>query len=253
MLNATFEGRTRFRMLETLRTFGLDRLAAAGEADAAAGRLLRWAVELTTWIDAAIPTDREPEADTVLRRELPNLRAAWRLARQQRSLDAAAALVTALNEASAWRDLIELRAGPRSWSTTSPSPPTPGAVAVLGTAADVAYMRVDSMRADRLARAGLEQATDADGRWHCLSSLSLADLIRGAYADSIEHALAATALQSRPSETIGVAALAAAYGGDLHQARELSDQMTATATWPTLRGFAAYVAGEIDSASGRRE
>jgi tetratricopeptide (TPR) repeat protein len=124
---------------------------------------------------------------------------------------------------------------------------------VLGTAADVAYMRGDSMRANRLARAGLEQATDADGRWHCLSSLSLADLIRGAYADSIEHALAATALQSRPSETIGVAALAAAYGGDLDQARELSDQMTATATSPTLRGFAAYVAGEIDSASGRRE
>ena len=81
----------------------------------------------------------------------------------------------------------------------------------------------------------------------------MADLIRGAYADSIEHALAATALQSRPSETIGVAALAAAYGGDLDQARELSDQMTATATSPTLRGFAAYVACEIDSASGRRE
>jgi hypothetical protein len=193
MLNATFEGRTRFRMLETLRTFGLDRLAAAGEADAAAGRLLRWAVELTTWIDAAIPTDREPEADTVLRRELPNLRTAWRLARQQRSLDAAAALVTALNEASAWRDLIELRGWAEELVDDVALAAHPRAAAVLGTAADVAYMRGDSMRAYRLARAGLEQATDADGRWHCLSSLSLADLIRGAYADSIEHALAASA------------------------------------------------------------
>ena len=35
MIDATFDGGTRYRMLETVRAFGLDRLAAAGEADAA--------------------------------------------------------------------------------------------------------------------------------------------------------------------------------------------------------------------------
>ena len=33
MIDVRFEGGTRYRMLETLRAFGLDRLAAAGESD----------------------------------------------------------------------------------------------------------------------------------------------------------------------------------------------------------------------------
>ena len=50
MVDAEFAGGgTRYRMLETLRAFGLDRLAAAGEDDDAGDRLLRWAVELTAW------------------------------------------------------------------------------------------------------------------------------------------------------------------------------------------------------------
>ncbi len=95
MIDAAFEDRTRYRMLETLRTFGLDRLRAAGEGDQAERRLVRWAVTLTGWIDAVLTTEREPEADAALRREVPNLRAAWRLARRQQSLDDAVALVIA--------------------------------------------------------------------------------------------------------------------------------------------------------------
>ena len=81
MIEVTFRGGTRYSMLETLRAFGLDRLAAAGEAEAAARWLVRWAVELGRWFEAAVATDREPQADAVLRRELANLRVAWRTAR----------------------------------------------------------------------------------------------------------------------------------------------------------------------------
>ena len=79
MIDATFDGRTRYRMLETLRAFGLDRLAAAGEDAPRPGRLLRWAVELTAWIDAAQTTEREPEADAALRGNCPTCgrRGAW--------------------------------------------------------------------------------------------------------------------------------------------------------------------------------
>jgi predicted ATPase len=140
MIDATFEGPTRYRMLETLRAFGLDALRTAGEHDAAAQRLMRWAVELSVWIDATLATEREPEADAALRRELVNLRSAWRLIRQQGSLDDAATLVTTLADASNWRDLTELRswaeelagddaltghpraAAPRPSSTPSPRP-----------------------------------------------------------------------------------------------------------------------------------
>ncbi len=109
MVDADFAAGTRYRMLETLRAFGLDRLAAAGEDDDAAGRMLGWAVELTAWIGADLVTEREPEADAVLRRELANLRAAWRLARGRGDLDAAAAMVVGLFDAIGYRDLVEIR------------------------------------------------------------------------------------------------------------------------------------------------
>jgi hypothetical protein len=41
MLEVSFAGPARYRMLEPLRAFGLDRLAAEGETDAAEDRLLQ--------------------------------------------------------------------------------------------------------------------------------------------------------------------------------------------------------------------
>ena len=122
---------------------------------------------------------------------------------------------------------------------------------MLGSAANVAYMRGDYTRAERLARAGLERATDAGGALRCLSALALADLSRGAYGDVVEHALAAAALTTRSSENLGIAALAATYAGDLDQARELNSRMVAAAVSPTLCAFGAYVEGEIANAAGR--
>ena len=54
-------------------------------------------------------TEREPEADAVLRRELANLRAAWRLARGRGSRRRRRRDVTALFDAVAYRDLVEIR------------------------------------------------------------------------------------------------------------------------------------------------
>jgi predicted ATPase len=146
MIEASFNGRARYRMLETLRRFGLDRLVAAREHDVAARRLLRWAVELTAWIDATVSTEREPEADLVLRRELGNLRAAWRLARRRGLLDEAAAMVVGLVEAYSWRDLSECG----SWAEELVADPAlaahPRAAAVLGAASQAAGMRGDYRR-----------------------------------------------------------------------------------------------------------
>lgn len=252
MIQPDFEGPTRYRMLEPLRAFGLDRLAAADEDQAAAGRMLRWAVELTAWIETTLATEREPEADAVLRRELPNLRAAWRLARSQGCLDEAAAMVVALFEAVAYRDLIEIR----DWAEELPDDPALAthsrATAVLGTAAEAAYHRGDYRRADRLARAGLERADDA-GSWYCLMSLSVADLARGAYGDAVAHALAAAARGTQPRENLGIAALATAYAGDLTEARTLNDRGLADAASPSMRSWSAYVAGEIETCAGHSE
>ena len=253
MIDADFEGGTRYRMLETLRAFGIDRLSAAGEDDDAARRMLHWAVELTAWIEAGMVTEREPEADTVLRRELPNLRAAWRLARSRGALDDAAAVVVALFDAVAYRDLVEIRGWAEELADDPALATHPRAAAVLGTAAEAAYHRGDYRRAERLAGAGLERATDDGEKWYCLLPLSVAALARGAYTDVVEHSLASAALATRHPESLGIAALATSYAGDPDHARTLNDRGLPGAGSPTMRSWGAYVAGEIESSTGHAE
>jgi tetratricopeptide (TPR) repeat protein len=198
-----------------------------------------------------MPTEREPEADAVLRRELPNLRAAWQLARRRGSLDHAAAMVSGLYETIAYRDLIEVR----DWAEELADDPGiashPGASTVLAAAAEAAYHRGDYRRADRRARAGL---TKADGRsWHSLTVLSVVELARGAHSMVVAHSLAAAELAGEHREPLGIAALATAYAGDLEQARSLNERGLAGAASPSMRSWATYVAGEIESLAGHRE
>jgi len=219
-----FTDRTRYRMLETLRAFGLDRLAAAGEERVAQQQLVRWAVGLVEWIGATLSTEREPEADAALRRELPNLRAAWRLARGAGSLDDAAAMVPPLIEAIAYRDLIEIRA----WAEELADDPALAthslAGAVLGTAASAAYHRGDYRRAHRLARAGLERAADTGASWYCVLPLASAALARGAYAEAVDVVVAEAERVPRVRDNLWLAALGAAYAGDLDRARALNER-----------------------------
>jgi predicted ATPase/DNA-binding SARP family transcriptional activator len=253
MIEVRFEGGTRYRMLETLRAFGLDRLAAADETEAAVARMQRWAVDLTGWIAATMATEDEPEADAVLRRELGNLRAAWRSVRSRGDLDAAAAMVTTLFDAVVYRDLVEIR----SWAEELAEDPALGerplAAEVLGTAGEAAYHRGDHGKADRLARAGLERAADVTGRGYCLLPLSVVALARGSHAEAAAHALAAAETGFRSREFLGIAALALAYSGDPDAARALNDRGLAGSASPSIRSWGAYVTGEIETSVGRRD
>ena len=251
MIDAVFESAgTRYRMLETLRAFGRDRLAASDEADAAAAWLVRWASALATWVDAAHESDDEATADVVVRRELANLREAWRLARERGDLDAAAAIAVGLTEAAAWRDLSE----PHTWAAELAGDPAlagiPRAAAALGAAAHAAYYRGDYAEADRLARSGLALHPEGEAAWSCLTGRAIAALAAGGFAVTVEYALAAAAAATRPSGSLALAALGALYGGDVAQARTLRARATAAARCPTNRGFSAYVAGEIANLSG---
>ncbi|WP_432076871.1 AfsR/SARP family transcriptional regulator [Streptomyces wuyuanensis] len=253
MIEASFEGTTRYRMLQTLRAFALDRLSASGEDDAAARGLLAWARGLTAWVGTTLDSRRESEADGTLRRELPNLRAAWRLARARGAVDDAAAVITALYDAVAYRDLVEIRDWAVELATDDALDGHPLAGEVLGTAAEATYHRGDYRGADLLARAGLEGPAGTTGAWHCLSVLSVADLARGAYDEVVEHSLAALALSGPHRENLGIAALATAYAGDTDEARRLNEQGLAGAVSPSMQAWGAYVAGEIDSLAGRSE
>jgi predicted ATPase/DNA-binding SARP family transcriptional activator len=253
MIEPDFGGVTRYRMLETLRAFGLDRLAAAGEGESAGDRLLRWAVELTEWAAVVFSTEREPEADAAVRRELANLRAAWRLARNRGSLDDAAAMVIGLFEVVTYRDMIEVR----SWAEELAADPAfdahPRVAEVLGIAAEAVYHRGDYSRAGRLAGEGLRRARGDAGAWHCLTVMSVAALARGAYPDVVEYSLAAAELARLPRENLGIAALATAYAGDVDAARALNERGLIGAASPTVLSWGAYVEGEIESIAGRGE
>ncbi|QJY48694.1 BTAD domain-containing putative transcriptional regulator [Pseudonocardia broussonetiae] len=246
VVEADFTGRTRYRLLETLRAYGRDRLAAGGEAGDAAARLVRWAAALATWFAATAVTEDEPVADAVLRREVANLRAAWQAAREDP--DAAAVIVAGLFPAVGYRDLTEIR----GWAEELAADPRlvgrQARAAVLGTAAEAAYQRGDLARAERWAREGLASAAGGAGTAYCLGPLSVVDLARGAFADAAEHALAAAA--EGLGEALGIAALATAYGGDRETARALVAEAAAGAGSPTVRAWNAYVTAEIDSAAG---
>ena len=259
MLDAEFtDGGTRYRMLETLRAFGLDRLAAEGEDGDAGDRLLGWAVELTAWIGATLLTEHEPEADAVLRREMANLRAALatgprprrrRRRRRRRGRPARGRHVP--------RPHRDPGAGPRSWPRTSPTtrrsrgtPLRPPCWVRPGKRPTTAVI---TPRPSAWPALGLSRATDAFGTWRCLSVLAVVALAGGAYAESVGRCLAAVGNGVRVDEALGLAALATAYDGDLDRARELHARGRAGGRSPSMQAWSDYVAGEIESLAGNAE
>jgi predicted ATPase/DNA-binding SARP family transcriptional activator len=239
----------RYRMLDTVRSFAQDERLAHGEDHDAGERFLSWALELAAWIDATVDTDDEVRVDAILRRELGNLRAAWIRLRAESRLDEAVRLVQGIYDAAGWRDLTE------AWEWSLELADDPGieshdlASSLLGIAAATAWGRADLDRAESLARRGLAPA--GPGAWRCHAALCLVALSRGQLAAAVEYGERAAAQSDRPDQSLGVAALAAAYAGDFDAAARLCARFAAVVSSPTLRAFHAYVVAEIAAAQNR--
>ena len=87
-------GRTRFSMLETIRQFAEEQLAAGGAATEARDAHARHFAGREADVIALWDSPRQREAYAWLTVELPNLRAAFRWAADHRDLDVAAAIAT---------------------------------------------------------------------------------------------------------------------------------------------------------------
>jgi len=248
MVEATLGAPARYHLLDTVNAFARHQLDAEGEDQAATEQFLRWALELAAWVERTIDTDDEARVDDVLRRETPNLRAAWGLVREHHRLDDAVRMVTGLYDAAGWRDLTEIWA----WALQLAEDPAiethPDAAAVLGIAAGCAWGRGELERAERLAHRGLGSA--GDGGWRCEAALALAALSRGDLTGAVAHGTEAAAQAPRPDQSLGIAALASAYRDDLDAAAALNRRLADIAVSPTLEGFHGYVAGEIDALAG---
>ena len=249
MIDATFDGPTRYRMLETIRIFGLDRLAAAGEGPAAR-TFPAMGTGADRWIDAAHDSEREPEADAVLRRELPNLRSAWHIARRQRPWTTPRQWCRRCRMpdrmARPYRD-VGMDRGARPRPGAGRAPARGGRAGLRGRG------RVHAGRlplADRLARAGLNGRPTPRG--HFVASARCPCRPQPGGLRDVSSVPRRGGVATRPSENLGIAALALTYAGDIGQAQELNDRMAAAAVSPTLRAFGAYVSGEINGPRGAR-
>jgi predicted ATPase/DNA-binding CsgD family transcriptional regulator len=85
-------GTVRYTMLETLREYGQERLAEAGETDVVRGRHLDWILAVAERIN---PSDLHPARVAALEQEEDNLRAALGRAIDARDVDAGLRLATA--------------------------------------------------------------------------------------------------------------------------------------------------------------
>jgi predicted ATPase/DNA-binding SARP family transcriptional activator len=251
LVDASMVGRsgTRYRMLDTMRTFALDRLVDAGEEKVATDQLVDWARQLATEIDRTVDSGGEPRADRLLRREFGNLRAAWEATRDPTRLDDAVHLVSCLADPAGWRDLPEVGDWTLELADRDAVASHPLAAHLLGLAADSAWNRGELDRADRLVGRALEGATEE--AWSCRSARVLIALSRGDLMTAVHLGTSAAPGTMRIDQTLGVAALAAAYAGELDRARALSARLRTSARSVTLDAFSAYVDGEIDAVDGR--
>ena len=181
---------------------------------------------------------------------MPNLRAAWRLARHRGSLDTAVTIVTSLFDAIEYRDLIEIRSWADELVDDADLANHPSASVAYAAAAEAVYHRGDYQRAEQLSKMGMERASDAEQTCLCLLTLSVTALARGEYADAISYSLRATTITPRLAEPFGIAALAVLYSGGLDEARHLNNKGRTGATWPTMASWHSYVAGEIENYAG---
>jgi predicted ATPase/DNA-binding winged helix-turn-helix (wHTH) protein len=242
---------TRFRMLDTVAAFLTDELRERGEFDRATECFLRWALDLAAWIARTTYSPDERLVDGAIRGQLPNLRAAWRTLRANRRTGDAIALVRGILDAATWRDLTEVW----EWSLELAHDPDleghPDHGVMSGLAATSAWFRGDLDTAERLAMAGFDHG--GNGAWACLDALSLVALSRGDLERARSDAVAAAESAPQPLQSLGVAALAAAYSGDLAEARALNERFASVADCPTFGAFHQYVAAEIDALDGRRD
>jgi tetratricopeptide (TPR) repeat protein len=249
MLEATLGDVPRYRMLDTLRSFGLDRLAAHQEHEAAMARFLQWARSFSRWVDDTTLTADEPLADRRLLTELGNLRAAWHYARSADDLDVMADLVISLDWPAQSRDLTEIM----NWAVELARHPHlfehSRVASVLAIASDARWQSLGDLDGARsLAKQGLSVASEHDplARQRGLVALGDVRLFEGRFEEAVELFLESGQGTPWHETSSSVAALARAYGARLGEARVLNSEV-AGATCPSVLAFHHYVAGEIDN------
>ena len=240
-------GERRYRILETVRGFLLEDAAARGEREDAERAFLRWARRTARTLGAGLDGQDEEIWDRRLRAELGNLRAARDLALARGDLDVVVDVTLALDEAAVLRDIEELW----HWSVELADEPAlrghPCEAAVLGSAAEAAWLVGDLPRADRFRAAALDAVRlsgDPEAQRRCWSSAAAVALFAGRFDEARARWTAAADVAARPAVYLASAALAAAYGGDRAGALELVARALEARPGVSHGAFSHYAQGE---------
>ncbi len=108
-------GRTRYRLLETVRQYALEKLGESGEADAVRSRHRDYYTALAALLDAPAGTDYEQRIEQA-NLEIDNLRAAFAWSRENSDIELALALASSLQPL--WQARGRLREG-LTWFDTA--------------------------------------------------------------------------------------------------------------------------------------
>jgi len=250
-------GPNRYSLLDTMRSYGLERLTTQGGLARARDRHAHWALELAERAASELAGPREGEWARAVREHLDELRAAhaWLVGCDP---EAGLRLAVALHPYALWRVQSEVLRWAEVAAGAAAGSGSPRLSAVLASAAAGAWQRGDLDAAGAAARAALEAARDLDRQEHRPALEALADvaILLGdlteadtLFREAYELALSAGDLLQAVWD-IGSASLTLAWSGDAEAAGNLAAETFAAAERsgsPTARAFAHYVLGETSA------
>ncbi len=253
-------GVTRYWLLETLRSYGLERLKEHGELDAARGRHARWAAELVALAARGLCGAGEASWAGTLERHFSDLRAAhsW-LAGQDTELSLR--MVAQLHWYALWRCQSEVFRWADVAAAAAAGSRSPFYPDALASAAFGAVYRGDMQAASIAAHAALDAAKglapiSTRRPLEALGEIAIfrgglrqaSDLYRKAYDLSVGNGDFLDAAWDAAS-----AAAAFAYGNDPGEASRFADQAREAADAcrsPSALAFVSWVTGEIAADTG---
>ncbi|HEX2740255.1 MAG TPA: BTAD domain-containing putative transcriptional regulator [Rubrobacter sp.] len=230
----------RYRMLEPVRRYGLERFGASGEADAVRRRHACWYFELCKEVEPWLRGARHEVWLEQLEREYGNLRAALSWALERGEVDLGLWFGAALGES--WYMSGNLSEG-RRWleaalSNSGDAPPTPSRIKALLRAGWIAWEQGDYESSVAMSEESLmlsREFGDEAGTVAALSNLGWAALLVNDLQKASALAEEAVTLGSAMDDTGGIArallipGLTAVAGGDQEQAIALHEESLALA------------------------
>lgn len=240
---------SRYPMLETMRTFGIDLSSTAGELERANELAAQRALAVTAQVRAERRNDEGWWNDRV-RQEVPNIREARIGLAQHNDATGLLAISADLHEWGEMRDVSELWTWADELAVDSYQGDEQAQVLVIAAQAAWRRGRIEECKA--LGQRALDIATEGWSLTESYSVLGVASLFLGNLADASRYWDARAAIDGDPFDTAN-AALGRAYAGQLDEARNDLEALLerVLVTGHALdEAWCCYILGEIAASRG---